>query len=204
MTQLSLPLRSDAADDGGFLIGESNAQAVRQLERWGAWPVMAVIVTGPPKSGKSRLAAIMGAKSGGVVIDDAHEHDETRLFHAWNSAQTDRRPLFLVAPDVPPHWQVTLPDLRTRLSATPVARIGPPDDALVEELLAYLLEARQLVAKPELVGWMARRAERDHAALIRIADTLAEDAQTRSTQRLSIPTARTCLSAAGLLTEMKE
>jgi chromosomal replication initiation ATPase DnaA len=202
MTQLSLPLGvPEGAGDGGFLVGESNARAVHQLEHWAAWPVMAALLTGPRKSGKSLLARIMTAKSGGTLIDDADTKSETALFHAWNAAQADRRPLFLVASQAPPEWEVKLPDLRSRLAATPVLRIGPPDDALAEALLAHLFERHHLIAKPDLIGWLARRMERSHLAVIRIVDALEEDAHRRRSRRLSIPAARATLARAGLLVE---
>jgi chromosomal replication initiation ATPase DnaA len=205
MIQLALPLSvPDEAEDGGFLISDSNRLAVQQLEHWGSWPVMAVVITGPRKSGKSRLGRIMAARSGGRMIDDADRADESVLFHAWNAAQAERQPLFLAADVVPPEWTPRLPDLRTRLAATPVARIDPPDDALVEALLAYLLERRQLLAKPDLIGWLARRADRDHVALIRIADALEESAMRRSSRRMSIPTARAVLEEAGLVMNMQD
>lgn len=72
MSQLALPFDwpADPRDDE-FLVSDSNARAVQQLEHWSTWPVMAVVLTGPRKSGRSLLARIFAAKSGGEIIDDA-------------------------------------------------------------------------------------------------------------------------------------
>ena len=142
MSQIALPLAwpADPRDDE-FLIGPSNERAAQALDRWGAWPVMATLLVGPRKSGRTLLGRIFVAKSGGSMIDDAERQHESTIFHAWNQAQADRRPLLIIADAPPPEWSVALPDLRSRLAATPVARIGPPDDALIRAVLE-----RQFVA----------------------------------------------------------
>ena len=70
------------------------------------------------------------------------EHDEEALFHAWNHAQERRRPLLIVADAPPPAWEVALPDLRSRLAATPHVRDRRPDDALIGQLIDKLLGDR--------------------------------------------------------------
>ena len=65
---------------------------------------MATLLTGPRKSGRSLLGRIFVRKTGGRLFDDAEEHDEEALFHAWNDAQARRRPLLIVADAPPPRW----------------------------------------------------------------------------------------------------
>lgn len=202
MSQLSLPLaRPAGAREDRFLIGESNAQAVHLLEHWATWPVMTGIIVGPRKSGRSLLARTMVERSGGTMVDDADRVDEVTLFHAWNAAQADHKPLFLVAERAPPAWVVRLPDLRSRLGASVIAPIGAPDDVLAHDLLAQLIDRHELVAQADVVTWVLRRIERTHLAILRTAEALEEDASRRSNRRLSIPTARATLTAAGLLRE---
>lgn len=202
MNQLSLPLvPPPGAREERFLIGESNAQAIQLLDHWATWPVMAGIIVGPRKSGRSLLARTMVARSGGTMVDDADRADEVALFHAWNAAQAAHRPLFLVSERAPPDWTARLPDLRSRLGASVIARIGAPDDALAHDLLADLLDRHELVAQPELVGWILRRIERTHLAILRSAEALEEAASRRANRRLSIPMARATLTEAGLLRE---
>jgi chromosomal replication initiation ATPase DnaA len=200
MSQLRLPLGLPEARETEFLVGDSNARAVHQLERWATWPVMAALLVGPRKSGRSLLARIFAAKSGGTILDDADRAKETDVFHAWNQAQQDRRPLLIIAEAVPPVWAVKLPDLRSRLAASPLLEIGPPDDRLLVQLLERAFERHLLHAKPDVVAWIARRIERSHIAILRVADALEAEAG----RRLSIPAARATLSAAGLLTESGE
>lgn len=199
MTQIALPLGwpADPRDDA-FLVTPSNARAVQTLEHAATWPVMTAILTGPRKSGRSLLARIFAAKTGGAIIDDAERLPEAQLFHAWNRAQEEHRPLLIVADAAPPEWKVKLPDLRSRLSASPIAAIGAPDDELMRLLLAHLFERRSLDARPDLVDWLATRIERSHIAVTRTVDALDQEAMERR-RRLSIPLARTTLTEAGLI-----
>ncbi|MCP3728882.1 DnaA/Hda family protein [Sphingomonas sp. MG17] len=202
MSQLSLPLdRPAGAREDKFLIGEGNSRAVHILEHTATWPVMAAIITGPRKSGRSLLARTMVARSGGTMIDEADRQSETMLFHAWNQAQAERRPLFLVADDAPPLWEVRLPDLRSRLGASPVARIEEPDDALATEILRQFLDRHEIVVTPDVVTWVMRRIERSYLSILRTGEALEEDASRRRNRRLSIPAARATLTASGLLRE---
>lgn len=201
MSQLALPLVVPETSETEFLVGESNERAVQMLERWATWPVMAGLLVGPRKSGRSLLARIFASKSEGAMIDDAERVSETEIFHAWNKAQAEHRPLLIVADAAPPEWAIRLPDLRSRLAATPLMTLGPPDDALVGQLLARFFERRLLNAKPDLIAWLAKRVERSHLALIRVADALEADALERRSPRLSIPTARAVLSPTSLLIE---
>ncbi|GAA0730551.1 chromosomal replication initiator DnaA [Sphingomonas japonica] len=200
MTQLGLPLVKPAdAREAEFLISDANARAVHQLDHWGTWPVMAAMLAGPRKSGRSMLARYFVGKAGGSMIDDAERVAETDLFHAWNIAQVERRPLLIVVDAPPPEWRVRLPDLRSRLAATPVLRIGIPDDALIGDLLTELFRRRELDARSELVRWLSRRIERSYVTIHRVVDTLEQLATSRNSRKLSIPLAKPVLIEARLL-----
>ncbi|WP_375396355.1 chromosomal replication initiator DnaA [uncultured Sphingomonas sp.] len=199
MSQLGLPLAwPDGPGDDAFLVSSANQRACALLDRWATWPVMTALLVGPRKSGRSLLARVFAARSGGRVIDDADRRPEQDLFHAWNAAQAERRPLLMVAGMAPPEWRVALPDLRSRLAACPLARIAPPDDALMALLLERRFNRRGLDARPELIQWLVARLERSFVAVERTVDLLDHDALERR-RRLSIPLARATLTDAGIL-----
>ena len=197
--QIGLPLAwpADPRDDE-FLIAASNADAVALLDGWRDWSVRTALLTGPRKSGRSLLARIWAAKSGGALIEAAEAAAEADLFHAWNRAEQEGRPLLLGADAAPPVWAVKLPDLRSRLAASPVAAIGPPDDALMRSLFERQFLRRGLDARAELIEWLVARVERSHVALLRVVDAL-DQAAVESRRRLSIPLARNTLAAASLI-----
>jgi hypothetical protein len=201
MSQIALPLDWPAgADERDYIVSDANKPLIRHLEHWSLWPVMATIITGPRKSGRSLLGRIFAAKTGGELIDDAEGRDEEPIFHAWNRAQERRRPLILIADAPPPIWRVRLPDLRSRLAATPAMRIEEPDEMLAAALIEKLCHARGLAAPPELIRYLVPRIERSYLGVTRTVDALDELAFERR-QRLTVPLARRALAAIGVIDE---
>ncbi|HEY0028963.1 MAG TPA: chromosomal replication initiator DnaA, partial [Allosphingosinicella sp.] len=165
MNQIALPLDWPVADrDEDFLLSPANEQAFEHLKRWSTWPVMATLITGPRKSGRSLLGRIFVRKTGGRLFDDAERHEEEAIFHAWNEAQEKRRPLLIIADAPPPGWQIRLPDLRSRIAATPQLPIAPPDDRLIADLIMKLLGNRGIFAPPDVAEYLVPRIERSYVA----------------------------------------
>ena len=203
MDQIALPLNWPVADgDRDFLVGEANSDAFEHLRRWSVWPVMATILTGPRKSGRSLLGRIFVRNTGGRLFDDAEEHDEEDLFHAWNDAQVRRKPLLIVAASPPPIWRITLPDLRSRLAATPTVGIGEPDDALVGNLVIKMLADRGIAAPADLAAYLIPRVERSYVAVQQIVDVL-DRAMLSNHRRMSVQMARKALTEAGMIRRAK-
>ena len=203
MNQIALPFNWPVADrEEDFLLSECNRAAFDHLLRWALWPVMATLITGPRKSGRSLLGRIFVRKTDGRLFDNAEAHDEEAIFHAWNQAQERRKPLIIIADSPPPQWQVELPDLRSRLAATPVVEIGRPDDALISQLIVKLLGDRGIAAPNELGDYLVPRIERSYVAIQSVVDLL--DRVTLSHhKRMTIPLAKRTLDEAGLLHRAK-
>lgn len=199
MSQISLPFdwHGDARD-GDFLVSEANAQAVTHLERWRDWPLSVSVLTGPPRSGRSTLARHFARMSGGTIIDDAQGQDEHRLFHAWNAAQTDRRPLLMVGRTPPASWTVALPDLRSRLAAVPHVAITEPDEALARALIARAFDRAGAGYAADLPDWLLRRIERSYGAIDAVT-RLLDAAALSSGRKISTALAKEALQAAGFL-----
>jgi len=197
--QIALPLHWPVADsESDFLVSDANRSTFEHLRRWSVWPVRATILTGPRKSGRSLLGRIFARKTGGRLFDNAEDRDEEELFHAWNDAQQHSRPLLMIADAPPPVWQVRLPDLRSRLAATPHVRIEEPDDALLGNLVMKLLEDRGIAAPMELTSFLTPRIERSYVAALRAVDIL-DRAMFSSHRRLTVPMARRALVEAGMI-----
>jgi hypothetical protein len=203
VNQIALPLDWPVADrDEDFLVSEANQAAFEHFRRWSLWPVMATVLTGPRKSGRSLLGRIIVRKTGGRLFDNAEEHDEEELFHAWNEAQEKRRPLLMIAAAPPPAWQVKLPDLKSRLAATPCVRIEDPDDLLLRDLLGKQLADRGVVAPPEVTEFLVPRIERSYVAVQQVVDAL-DRAMLSQHRRITVPMAKRALIEAGLIRRAK-
>lgn len=199
MNQIALPLAWPVADkEEDFLLSECNRNAFDHLRRWALWPVMATVLVGPRKSGRSLLGRIFVRKTDGRLFDDAEDHDEERLFHAWNEAQQARRPLLIIASAPPAGWGIRLPDLRSRLAATPLVEIAGPDDALIGQLIVKLLADRGVAAPQELGDFLVPRIERSYVALQSVVGVL-DSVMLSHHRRITVPLAKRALEEAGLI-----
>jgi hypothetical protein len=203
VNQIALPFHWPVADkDEDFLISDANRDAFDHFKRWSLWPVHATLLTGPRKSGRSLLGRIFVRKTGGRLFDDAEDHEEEALFHAWNDAQATRRPLLIVAAAPPPRWEIKLPDLRSRIAATPQIAIAPPDDLLLGALIMKLLGDRGVAAPAELADFIVPRIERSYVGVLKVVDAL-DRAVFSHHKRLTVPVAKRALVEARLIRRAK-
>lgn len=175
--------------EADFFISDANRAAVDWLARPAAWPMPRVLLIGPEASGKTHLASLFAARTGARIIDEADTRpDGEPMFHAWNAASAVR-PLLLAARRLPRGWAHRLPDLASRLAATPLITLSEPDDALLAAVLTKRFADRGLKAPPELVQWLSLRIERSFAAAAR-AVALLDEAALAQRRELSVPLAR--------------
>jgi chromosomal replication initiation ATPase DnaA len=113
------------------------------------------------------------AGAAGVAVDDADcVPEETALLHLLNLCAERRQALLLAGREPPARWPVALPDLRSRLRATAVAAVRPPEDALLAALLRKHFADRQLRLDPALAAWLLPRLPREAAAVAEAAARL--------------------------------
>ncbi len=89
---------------------------------------------------------------------------EETLFHLANRLAAGGGSLMVSGREPPALWPLGLADLASRLSAAPVARLEPPDDALLAAVLVKLFADRQIEVGPGLVAYLLGRMERSFAA----------------------------------------
>jgi len=104
----------------------------------------------------------------------------------------------LLAADLPPaRWRIRLPDLRSRLLASPHVAISDPDMELMAGLVEKLLHARSLAAPAEVIRYVVPRIERSYVGVHRIVDALDEAALARR-RPVSLKVAREALATLGV------
>lgn len=178
-----------------FIVSPSNADAVRAIDAWPGWYGGCLALVGPASSGKTHLgqawamkvkAAVIAAgdadktdlaslQSRPILLEDADQGvaDET-LFHLINMAGQSGGGLLLTARIAPSGWSASLPDLRSRLNAIPIAELSAPDDAVLEGLLHNFFRERNIKPTDDLIPYLVRRIERSAASARDIVDRLDE------------------------------
>ena len=199
--QIALPLDWPQSEgDARFIVTNANREAFDHFRKYSMWPVKATILTGPRRSGRTLLARSFVERVGGRLFDDAEQRDEEELFHAWNAAQDTGRPLVMVVDEVPPAWAPQLPDLKTRLAVTPVARIGHPDDSLFAGLIQLHFADRGLHIPADALRFMSERLQRDYWTIERCVEMVDRYAIAERA-RLTLPTIRRALIDARMIGE---
>jgi len=226
MSQLAfeLPHRPSLRGED-FLVTDSNRDAVALTDRWPDWPAHALALVGPAGAGKSHLAAVWQARSGAValapedagarsrvmmraqpaaLIDDADRALEERrldpvdLFHLYNWLRERDGALLLTGRSAPARWAVLLADLRSRLSAMPVAEIGAPDETLLAAVMVKQLADRQLSVDPKVVEYVIARIDRSFATVDAAVRSL-DNASLAAKRAITIPFAREILKQNDLI-----
>jgi chromosomal replication initiation ATPase DnaA len=191
--QLLLRFEHEAASGlEDFMPAPCNREALAWLERWPDWPAPALVLHGPPGSGKSHLARIWAARAGArqldagalpsfaegeppvaAVLDPAEPiADELALLQLYNRLRERGGHLLVTARHPVAAWPLRLPDLASRLRAAPAVAIGAPDDALLAALLVKLFDDRQLIVSEGVIGYLIRHMERSFAAARSVVDAL--------------------------------
>jgi chromosomal replication initiation ATPase DnaA len=184
--QLAFDLpNAEAMTREDFFVAPSNALALQTVEDWQDWPGRKLLLIGPEGAGKTHLAHVWAALAGAVIlsasdlatadlaqlegrpvaVEDADRIGlaEAQLFHLHNLV-TSTGALLLTARTPPRDWGLTLPDLISRMQATPIAHLEAADDALLSAVLVKLFADRQVAVPINLIAFLISRMPRSVGA----------------------------------------
>lgn len=206
-----------------FWVSPANADAIAWLDKWPAWGAPALVLHGPPASGKTHLASVWRKMSGALnvtaenlqelrgvndfpkaaIVDDVQQYignteAERSLFHFYNRAKEQNAHMLLTAEHPAREWQFMLPDLRSRLMAAPAVAVGSPDEQTMAVVLTKLFSDRQIFVPQDVVQFILSRIERSFSALRDIAERVDRKALAEK-RPVTIPLVREILQAQGLL-----
>lgn len=193
---LNLPARPALGRDD-FFVTSANAMALALVEAWPNWAASKLALVGPKGSGKTHLAHVWAAQSGGriisarnltrtdiptlaqgpVAVEDvpeiaADDEAQAALFHLHNLTLAEGHSLLFTGIAEPKHWGLTLPDLASRMQGTTTATLSQPDDTLLTVLLAKLFGDRQLVPTADTIPYLVKHMDRSFCAAQEMVEEL--------------------------------
>ena len=203
-----LPARPALGRDD-FFISPANAVAVASVDDWARWPHGKMALIGPKGAGKTHLVHVWAAEAQAQVLDASglatadvqalaspgaklavedvdriagNPAAEQALFHLHNLVLAEGGCLLLTGATPPRQWALSLPDLASRMQATGIAQLSPPDDALLKAVLMKLFADRQLAVAPPVVEYLVTRMERSFDGAGRLVAALDRAALDNGTE----------------------
>ncbi|SDC35827.1 chromosomal replication initiator DnaA [Ruegeria marina] len=179
-----------------FFVSPANAMAVAMISAQ-VWPGGKLVLSGPKGSGKTHLAHVWAAETGGrivaardlseeaipglaagpVAVEDVPDiagdpERQALLFHLHNLTLAQGHLLLMTGKSAPGFWALDLPDLQSRIEGAQHAALEPPDDALLGAVLAKLFVDRQLYPGPDVIAYLVKHMDRSFEAAARTVAAL--------------------------------
>ena len=196
-TQLSFDLPSKTAlGREDFFVSPANALAVAMISAT-SWPGNKLVLSGPAGSGKTHLAHVWAAETGGrivqatdlryeevpnlartsVAIEDVplvagDPEQQKTLFHLHNLVLAEGNALLMTGRAAPMLWRLPLADLQSRVEGAHHVALEAPDDALLGAVLAKLFTDRQLSPGPDVIAYLVKHMDRSFEAAAKVVDEL--------------------------------
>jgi len=213
-TQLSFDLPSKTAlGREDFFVSPANALAVAMISAT-SWPGNKLGLSRPAGAGKSHLAHVWAAETGGRIVqsaalryDDVPElaqspiavedvpliagdpEQQKTLFHLHNLVLAEGNALLMTGRSAPNLWALTLPDLQSRAEGAQHVALNEPDDALLGAVLAKLFVDRQLNPGPDMIAYLVKHMDRSFeaaASVVEALDSLALAERREITRALAV------------------
>lgn len=174
-----------------FLPAPCNLEAVAWINKWPEWPGPALVLYGPPASGKTHLATIWAKKSGAriipvdelltqnlndftaktedVLIDQAdsaigNREKEAVIFHIYNLCKEEKRSMLLTMKKAPGALTFVIPDLASRLRAAMAVEIKDPTEEFLQNLLVKMFKDHDINIDTATLQYISPRMERSFEA----------------------------------------
>ncbi|WP_171122428.1 MULTISPECIES: DnaA ATPase domain-containing protein [unclassified Ruegeria] len=196
-----------------FFVSPANALAVAMISAT-SWPGNKLVLSGPAGAGKTHLAHVWAAETGGRIVqakDITHDdvptlaqsaiavedvpmiagdiEQQKTLFHLHNLVLAEGNALLMTGRMAPKFWELPLPDLQSRIEGAHHVALDPPDDALLGAVLAKLFVDRQLNPGPEVIAYLVKHMDRRFetaASVVAQLDQLALSEKREITRALAV------------------
>ena len=210
--QIAIPFpNTPSFKDEDYLVSNCNSNVFNAVSQWPNWAYPVYRIEGPRGSGKTHLGKIWQRQTGAKLIEanDLADHlegyaknpthilvenidhtiGEDDLFHLYNLVRAENKNMLMTSTCSLAEWNLTLPDLISRMSTVPVFSISEPDDQLMRMVLMKLSSDRQIQLNLNVIEYLLPRIERSFEAIQRYVLAL-DEYSLREKRKITIPLAK--------------
>ena len=206
--QIALPLKlRPSFKRHDFIIGKSNEEAIRWIDKYPGWRQDGLIIIGPKASGKSHLISVLKLK-GTPVIKQAQDinynnidilnlrtliienleliTNHNLLLHIINILKEKKQKIIITSRLSPNKIKIQLPDLKSRLLTLPQANILMPTDDVLLGIIIKLSKDKGLFLNELVLKYILTHVERSYLAINKLIYKLDKMAMVRK-KRITVP-----------------
>ena len=176
----------EAKNRENYIVGDSNINAIKWIDKYPHWKSSGLIIEGPKSSGKSHLVRVWQRKSNCNIFEsekvnneEINANDNKNLaienleniknyeffLHLLNYKKEKKLKYLLTTTYSIGSLNIQLKDIKSRLLELPKANISLPSDKLLKGLIVKLLKDKGVVITSKLLEYTINRIERSYEAV---------------------------------------
>ena len=176
----------EAKNRENYIVGDSNINAIKWIDKYPNWTDSGLIIEGPKASGKSHLVRVWQNKSKCKIFcseqvnnEEVNANDNKNLaienleniknyeffLHLINFKKEKKLKYLLTTSHSITSLNISLRDVKSRLLELPKAKITLPSDEILKELIIKLLKDKGVIITSKLVDYVITRIERSYEAV---------------------------------------
>lgn len=197
----------------GFVESAENRTVLQYLKQWQSWTTNSLIIYGDSGVGKTHVVSLWAQSANAACVRPDNMHQVRRLFdtdanflmddfeeflqpqnYKWlfdflNILNEKRRFLIIVSRTPPSSWDISLPDLRSRLFLMPVLKIQSPSDNLLFHIAKKIAKDSGITISDECVKYILNNVTRD-VCTVRKAINVLDKLSLEKKQSITLPFVR--------------
>ena len=176
----------EAKNRENYIVGDSNINAIKWIDKYPNWTSSGLIIEGPKASGKSHLVRVWQNKSNCKIFcseqvnnEEVNANDNKNLaienleniknfeffLHLINFKKEKKLKYLLTTSHNITSLNISLRDVKSRLLELPKAKITLPSDEILKDLIIKLLKDKGVIITSKLVDYVITRIERSYEAV---------------------------------------
>lgn len=168
-----------------FVESDENRNVLQYLKQWQSWTTNSLIIYGAPGVGKTHVVSLWAQSANAACVRPDNMHQVRKLFetdvnflmddfeeflqpqnYQWlfdfmNILNEKHRYLIIISRDSPSSWNISLPDLRSRLLLVPALKIQSPSDGLLFHIAKKIAKDNGITISDECVKYILNNVTRD-------------------------------------------